>query len=81
MSHVPAPHSISPDWGPELDFWVPDDGSGPDICWPKDFEVCSAPEYEPASFARGPKRRGSAHMARPMYGIDARAMMFLFRFG
>jgi hypothetical protein len=58
-----------PDWGPGLDFWVPDGERAPDIPWPHDFEVCGVPDYDPSPLAREPKRHGTTYMAWPMYSV------------
>jgi hypothetical protein len=70
MSDAPDRPARPPDWGPELDFWVPDDGSDPDIPWPANFEVCGVPAYDPWPLDREPKRHGRTYMAWPMYNID-----------
>ena len=64
--------TLPPDWGPELDFWVPDGEPNIEIPWPDDFEVCGVPDYEPAALVKPnePKRHGRTYMAWPMYAID-----------
>lgn len=70
MSESPDEYTRQPDWGPGLDYWVPDGEPDPDIPWPDNFEVCGLPNYDPSPLARDPKRHGTHMMAWPMFQID-----------
>ena len=70
MSESLAEYVRPPDWGPGLDYWVPDGEPDPDIPWPDNFEVCGVPDYDPSVFARDPKRHGTHTIALPMFRVD-----------
>lgn len=61
--------TIPPDWGPGLEFWVPDEGPDPEIPWPDNFEVCSVPNPEPGVLEQGIRREGQTYMAWPMFSV------------
>jgi hypothetical protein len=69
--HCDAPKdgSRAPDWMPELDYWVADDASHPEIPFPENWEVCGVPDYEPFQTAAGQKRHGRKYMGWPMYSV------------
>lgn len=70
MSESAAQHVRPPDWGPGLDYWVPDGEPDPDIPWPENFEVCGVPDYVPELFGKEPKRPCIHVMAWPMFDIN-----------
>ena len=70
MSESPAEYVRPPDWGPGLDYWVPDGEPDPDIPWPDNFEVCGVPDYCPSALPHDPKRHGRHLMVWPMFDID-----------
>jgi len=62
--------SSEADWHPSLVYWVEDGKPGPDVDWPKNWEVCGWPDFDPLDFLNRDKRRhGNTCYAEPMYAV------------
>jgi hypothetical protein len=59
-----------PDWSFHMAYWVPDGDPEPEVPFPKDWDVCGVPDYDPLAFRPEYKRHGETTLAWPMYRVS-----------
>lgn len=60
---------LPPDWSFHMAYWVPDGDPEPDVPFPKDWEVCGVPDFDPLAFRPEYKRHGQTTLAWTMYDV------------
>ena len=58
-----------PDWSFHMAYWVADGDPEPNVPFPKDWEVCGVPDFDPLAFRPEYNRHGETTLAWTMYDV------------
>ena len=56
-------------WGFAMGYWIADGDPEPEVPFPKDWEVCGVPDFDPLAFRPEYKRHRRTTLAEPMYDV------------